>query len=67
MTVHHESLEPVRSIDRHCPAPVSLETLAVIEQVFAETLRQLREKASPRKAAEAGETEYASWLRGARH
>jgi len=46
-----------------CPHPVSLETLAVIEQLLAEMMLSLRRKIEPRASpADAGEQEYTSWL-----
>jgi len=42
---------------------VSLETLAVIEQLLAEMMLSLRRKIEPRASpADAGEQEYTSWL-----
>ena len=45
-----------------CQQPLSLETLAVIQQVLGDVLQGLRQRASAQAAREAGATEYASWL-----
>ncbi|AMO22607.1 hypothetical protein GCM10027034_30400 [Ramlibacter solisilvae] len=67
MTVHQESPQVSSSIPGDFPTPIPLETIAAIEQVLAETLRALREKAKSQPAAGAGAIEYESWMRGARH
>jgi hypothetical protein len=68
MTVHQESIQASRSIRGDVPQPVSLETIAVVEQMLTDMLRGLREKATSQPAAaDAGAIEYESWLRGARH
>ena len=43
------------------PAPLSLETLEVVEQPVLLVLRALRSQASTRQAQAAGAAEYASW------
>jgi hypothetical protein len=45
-----------------CPEPLSLETLAVIQQALGEVLQGLRQRATAHAAREAGAREYASWL-----
>jgi hypothetical protein len=45
-----------------CPEPLSLETLAVVQQVLGEVLQGLRQRATAHAAREAGAIEYASWL-----
>lgn len=50
----------------HCPAPISLETLAVAEEVLLQMLRDWRARLEA-PAPEAAAVEYESWLRGARH
>jgi len=49
------------------PQPISLETIAVAEQVLTQMLREFRAEVAARAAADAGAIEYDSWLRGARH
>ena len=58
-------IEPVsrtHAVLEECPEPLSLETLAVVQQVLAEVLQGLRQRAAPQAAREAGAIEYASWL-----
>ena len=50
-----------RPLDGECPHPVSLETLAVVEDALADLLWSLR-GTTRRAAEEAGAVEYASWL-----
>jgi hypothetical protein len=45
-----------------CPQPLSLETVAVIQQAVGEVLQGLRQRATAQAAREAGALEYASWL-----
>jgi hypothetical protein len=45
---------------RDCPAPISLETIAVIEQGIAELFCDLRERVSARQHK--AFTEYDSWF-----
>ena len=45
-----------------CPEPLSLETLAVIQQVLGEVLHDLRQRVTAQAGREAGAIEYASWL-----
>lgn len=64
MNVHH----PATPLDAgrlpgDARAPVSLEALEVIEQALGEALRALRRRAAPPPERDAGEIEYASWLR----
>jgi hypothetical protein len=61
MNVRHESatLPHAGALPRDFPQPVSLETLAVVEQVFAQVLQGVRERA---ERALDGAAEYASWL-----
>ena len=65
MTVRAESisLQIPRVPQDGCPAPVSLETLAVVEQVIAQALHALRDKATQSARNDAAAIEYASWLR----
>ena len=44
-----------------CPEPLSLETIAVIQQVLSDVLHGLRERATGHPARDAGAIEYASW------
>ena len=44
------------------PEPLSLETLAVVQQVMGEVLHGLRQRVATQAAREAGAIEYASWL-----
>lgn len=44
-----------------CPDPISLETIELIHDALAQTLRSLR-RGVPTRAAEAGRLEYESWL-----
>lgn len=59
---------PTHSVDpafqgMECPAPISLETMAVVEQVLAQLLAELRQKLAGSVAPAAGAAEYASWFR----
>ena len=45
-----------------CQQPLSLETLAVIQQVLGEVLHGLRQRVTAQAAREAGAIEYTSWL-----
>jgi hypothetical protein len=64
MTIPHDPVElPQTAATRaECPEPISLETLAVIEQVLAQMLGELRGKLKGSLAAQQGAIEYASWL-----
>lgn len=67
MTVHQETITSrTGGFAGDCPAPVSLETFAVVEQVLLRMLGELRERMTP-AAPDAAGIEYESWLRGARH
>lgn len=44
------------------PEPLSLETLAVVQQVMGEVLHGLRQRVAAQAEREAGAIEYASWL-----
>ncbi len=46
------------------PQPVSLETIALIEQVLAQLLGALRARITAPATRDAGAIEYDSWLRG---
>jgi hypothetical protein len=46
---------------RDCPEPLSLETIAVIQQVLGDVLHALRERVTGHAARDAGAIEYASW------
>lgn len=59
MTVQQETLAA-----GECPQPVSLETLAVVEQVLAQALGALKARLVAPPSPAAGLVEYASWLRG---
>jgi hypothetical protein len=60
MTTHQETVQvPNREALVGYPAPISLETIAVIQQVFAEVVRGLRERAAATQHAAAAE--YDSW------
>lgn len=59
MTVHQETLAAGET-----PQPVSLETLAVVEQVLAQALGALKARLGTPPSPTAGLVEYASWLRG---
>jgi len=43
------------------PAPLSLETIAVVEQLLVQMLGSLRRQAATSQAQAAGAAEYASW------
>ena len=62
MTTPQESIQSrhASALPADFPQPVSLETVAVIEQAFAQVLRGLREKVNGR--AVDGTAEYESWL-----
>lgn len=45
----------------HCPDPVSLETIELIQQALVQALRSLR-RGDAVPAAEPGRLEYESWL-----
>lgn len=67
MTVQQQSIRSsaTGSIADACPQPVSLETLAVVEQVLADLLSALRGRQATQAtqaARDAGAVEYASWL-----
>lgn len=64
MTVQQQSIPSSATgpIADHCPQPVSLETLAVVEQVLADLLSTLRGRQATQAARDAGVVEYASWL-----
>lgn len=67
MTVLHNVLHNVLSDQDqdaaadHCPDPVSLETIELIQQALVRTLRTFRRSARA-GTAEAGRAEYESWL-----
>lgn len=64
MTAHHEPTP--RPLDGPCPDAISLETLAVVEEVLAQAARSLRERLRRPGPHDPGELEYQSWMRGAR-
>ena len=53
----------VQAMAGECPEPLSLETIAVIQQVLGEVLHGLRQRVTTHAAREAGAIEYTSWLR----
>ena len=53
----------VQAMAGECPQPLSLETIAVIQQVLGEVLHGLRQRVTAQAAREAGAIEYTSWLR----
>jgi hypothetical protein len=61
MTVRHEAatVPHAGAMPRDFPPAVSPETLALVEQVCAQVLQGMRERASP---ALDGAAEYDSWL-----
>jgi hypothetical protein len=61
MNVRHEAatVSPTGAMPRDFPQSVSRETLAVVEQVCAQVLQGVRERATP---ALDGAAEYDSWL-----
>lgn len=52
----------VHAMAGECPEPLSLETIAVIQQVLGEVLHGLRQRVTAQAAREAGAIEYTSWL-----
>ncbi|MEJ7932430.1 hypothetical protein WG922_20830 [Ramlibacter sp. AN1015] len=65
MTFHQTVAEPARAAAApraDGPEPISLETLAALEQLFARVLDELHRTRAHGQAAEAGAIEYASWL-----
>ena len=53
----------VQAMAGECPEPLSLETIAVIQQVLGEVLHDLRQRVTAQAGREAGAIEYTSWLR----
>jgi hypothetical protein len=51
----------VHGTARERPEPLSLETIAVIQQVLGDVLHALRERVTGHAARDAGAIEYASW------
>lgn len=63
MTVLHNVLpsQDQGAAATHCPDPVSLETIELIQQALVQTLRSFQRSVVP-GTAEAGRVEYESWL-----
>lgn len=63
MTIPREINQPAHLAEARtqCSEPVSLEAIAVVEQLLAQMLGELRQKLA-RSAAHDGAIEYASWL-----